>query len=187
VGTAPNTGCITTGIGTSLSYSGGTLLPGVTGNIQDLTIGGGTVDNFMTFPTTPPLDFVLTAFVPQTANSVSCAAATVDGNTCIPVAGSPFLLTNLGTGNVGVSLEAIGYIVDAGVTSYWSGSFTTQLIAAGMTPLVVQTEIGQGQSISSTQSGTFILTTTPEPFTLPLIGGGLMVLAMIGKKRKTRA
>ena len=182
VGTVNGTGCIDTGIGTALTYSGGILGPGVAGNIADL-IPGGIVDDFMTFSGTT-LDFVLDGFTsPATTNGTNCASTTT-GQTCVAVAGSPFLLTNLGSGDTGISLTAFGTILDAGTSSAWSGSFTTQL---NLTPGAIQTIIGQGGFVTSTQSAQFQVSTVPEPASFAMIGAGLIAFAFAAKKRKARS
>jgi hypothetical protein len=183
LGTLAGTGCISTGSGTNVTYSGGTLSSGVTGNIEDLTSPGGIVNDFMTFQGTT-LDFVLDGFTtPTTTNGTNCASTTV-GQTCVVFSGSPFLLTNLGGGDTAVALSAFGTIVDGGVTSNWSGSFTTQLTE---TPGAIQTTELGGGSISSTQSAQFTLTATPEPgsFTM-MVGAGLLALAFAAQRRKAR-
>ena len=126
VGTLPGTGCIDTGAGTSLSYSGGTLGPGVVGNIANLTFGTPPpINDFITFTGTT-LDFVLTGFnIPATTDGTNCAATT-SGDTCTVFAGSPFILTNDGT-STGISLTALGTITDGGIVSDWTGIWTTQL------------------------------------------------------------
>jgi hypothetical protein len=180
IGTTAGTGCIDTGLGTNVTYSGGTLGAGVTGNIKNLTAGGGSVDQFMTFQGST-LDFVLTSLGPGSANTV-CTGLAVGGS-CSVFAGSPFLLTNLGGGNTSVGLSANGSVTDGGVTSFWKGAFTTQLNLDAST---IQTEILAGESISSTHSGQFVVSSVPEPTTLSmLLLGGVALLGSRFRRRKT--
>jgi len=181
-GTVGGTGCIVTGAGTDVTYSGGALLAGVTGNIMNLT-PGGVVDNFMTFQGTS-LDFVLDPFTPPvTTNGTDCAG-TPTGGTCVAAAGSPFVLENLGGGNTAVALTAFGTVLDGGVTSTWSGSFSTQL---NMTPAEIQSTIFGGGSITSTYAAQFAVTAVPEPATFFMIGIGLAALGMTAKRNKARS
>jgi len=177
----PVSGCVITGLGTDVTYSGGTLLPGVTGSILSLSSGGSTpVDSFMTFQGTT-LDFVLDGFVtPSTTNGLNCSSTTT-GQTCVVFNGSPFLLTNLGS-DTGVSLTAFGTVTDGLVVTEWAGSFTTQL---NLTPGAIQTTENGGGSILSTESGQFNV--TPEPASWTMMAGGLIALAMAAKRRQTRA
>jgi hypothetical protein len=176
------TGCIDTGTSTSLTYSGGTLGPGVMGTIMDLTLGEGIVNNFMNFSGTT-LDFVLDGFTaPAATNGTNCASTT-SGQTCLVTSNSPFLLENLGNGQTEVTLTAFGTIVDGGVTSNWSGGFGTTL---NFTPASIQGTILTGGSENSTNNATFFVTATPEPATFTMIGMGLIGLAMAAKRRKTR-
>lgn len=182
-GTVAGTGCIETGLGTSVTYSGGTLGTGVVGNIMNLTAGSLPQDGFMTFEGTT-LDFVLNALQVPSAptNGTSCATLTA-GQSCIVFAGSPFLLQDDTNGDTTVSLQAIGTIVDDGVTSNWQGAFTTQLT---QTPGSIQTTILDDGSISSTQSAQFTVSSIPEPASVGMIGVGLLALGMIARKRKAR-
>jgi hypothetical protein len=158
-GTVGGTGCIATGAGTNVTYSGGTLGAGVVGNIADLVSPGGIVGDFMTFQGTR-LDFVLDGFTtPTTTNGTNCAGTTT-GQTCVVFAGSPFLLVNLGSGDTLVALTAFGTILDGGFISNWSGSFTTQLTE---TPGAIQAAELGGGSITSTQSAQFVVTVTLPP------------------------
>jgi len=180
-GTVAGTGCIDTGIGTNVTYSGGTLGAGVAGNIKNLTAGGGITDQFMTF-TGSTLDFVLTGLGPGSAN-LNCSGLAI-GASCSVFAGSPFLLTNLGGGNTAVGLSANGTVTDGGVTSFWKGAFTTQLNLDAST---IQADILAGQSISSTHSGQFIVSTVPEPTTLSmLLLGGVALIGSKLRRRKSR-
>ena len=96
------------------------------------------------------------------------------------VPGSPFILENLGTGTA-VTLLAQGTIKDLGdgTTSYWSGQFSANVDESPAT-----IEAGGG-AISESFSGKFDITPVPEPVSMALIGGGLLALA--GIKRRKRA
>ena len=175
-GSQAGTGCIDTGAGTNLTYSGGTLGTGVVGDIMNLTAGGGSVDQFMTFQGTT-LDFVLTGLGPGSANT-NCAGLTI-GQSCSASAGSPFVLTNLGAITL-VSFTANGTIDDGGVTGLWSGGFTTQALA---TTAAIQSTLLAGGTVSSTYSGQFDVTSSPsvtEPSTISMLvaGAGLLLFGL---------
>jgi hypothetical protein len=180
-GTVAGTGCINTGLGTSLTYSGGSLGPGAIGNIQNLTSGSGPIDQFLTFQGTT-LDFVLTSLGPGVSNT-DCSSLLM-GQSCSIAAGSPFILTDMGS-FTSIGLSAGGTVTDGG-TSDWSGLFTTQV---NETALQIQTSILAGESVASTQSGQFsvqdgTLTTAPEPSSLLLLVFGLCSSAgLIRRKR----
>jgi hypothetical protein len=178
-------GCIQTGAGTNVTYSGGgPLLPGVTGTILDLTFGGGTVLDFMTFAGNPNLHFDLTALGPGVSNTTCAGVLNPNLPSCSAVAGSPFILTPTATGTA-ITLSAIGIGRDAsGPNSNFLGAFTTQI--AGVTPLSIQTTIGGGGSISSTQSGDFTITVIPEPSTITMAGLGGLFVALFASRRKSR-
>lgn len=187
-GTTAGTGCIATGAGTNVVTSSGVLGPGVTGDIKNLTAGGSLpLDAFMSFAAT--FDFVLTNIEPATTDMGTNCAATTLGQTCTFFAGSPFVLTNLGK-NTGLALNVDGTIADATGTSTWNGTFTTQL---AQSIAVVQSTIVAGGSITSTQSGSFIVTAgggsggpgIPEPASMLLLAGGLLTLAR-SLRRKPR-
>jgi hypothetical protein len=176
LGTLPGTGCVNTGAGTNVTYSGGTLGPGDTGNIKNLTAGGGAVDQFMTFQGTS-LDFVLTFIGPGSANT-TCTALLL-GESCSVSAGSPFLLTNLGSSTV-VSLSAGGTVEDVG-SSKWFGAFSTQV---NMTAAQIQSAILSGGSVTSTQSGQFAVQGVSEPASLLLLTVGLGSIAGVIRRKR---
>lgn len=175
-GTVAGTGCIATGAGTNLTYSGGLLGPGVTGNIQNVTVGLSPINQFMTFQGTT-LDFVLTFLGPGSANT-NCATLTV-GQSCSISAGSPFVLTDLGSSTL-VGFSAGGTVSDGGISD-WSGAFSTQVNA---TALQIQNTILAGGSVTSTQSGQFSVQSVPEPSSLLLLAFGLC--SSVGLVRRKR-
>lgn len=183
-GTVSNSGCIDSGIGTSVPYSGGTLVSNNIGNILDLTAGTLPVDDFMTFAGTT-LDFDLTGIGPGSANT-NCNLNATTNTTCSVFAGSPFILTYVSPTATAVGLGVSGTVNVLGGPAPWSGSFTTQLNETGTQ---IQTaEIGGG-FIQSTQSGNFAVTvqssSTPEPSSMAmlLLGGGLMAVATRRRNR----
>ena len=186
-GTVSGTGCFNTGSPTSITSTQPTIISGDTGNIKDLTAGGGAVDQFLTFvvPVTN-LDFVLTGFGATTTNSTACD--TTLGDSCIVAPGSPFELKNT-SGGVELDFTVLGTIVDGGVTSNWVGLFSSQLGMVGVreTASDVQNAILGGGSISSTYSATLdvnaIPNGTPEPGTASMVLLAGACLIGIGRKR----
>jgi hypothetical protein len=179
-GTVSNSGCIDTGILTSLTYSGGTLGSGVVGNIMNVPFGGGSINDFMTFQGTT-LDFVLTNVGPGVANTI-CTGLSM-GASCSVTAGSPFILTALSGGDTTASLSVAGTITDGGVLSYWQGSFSTQL---NETADSIQSTFLANGTFSSAQSGQFNVSIVPEPASMTLLGAGLIAIALAARKRRTR-
>jgi hypothetical protein len=171
----PSVGTLTSG------FSGaGTIndLPGVPGITGFMSFVGGGVN--MHFDLAP-----VGGFGP--GSGTSCAVDPGVNNTC-SIPGSPFLLTEtlspLGTLGTSVTLVAHGTILDTGdgITSSWEGAFTTQI--SNLTPAQIQAiELTPGGSITSTFSGEFNVTPLPEPISMALIGGGLIALAAL-KRRK---
>jgi hypothetical protein len=114
-----------------------------------------------------------------------CSVNPAVGNSCSIVfmgIQSPFILTTTATGT-SVTLLAHGTIADpaGGPVSNWNGAFTTQI--NGQTPMQIRNTVtAPGGSIASSFSGEFDVV-VPEPMTMALIGGGLIALAAI-KRRK---
>jgi len=187
-------GCINAGAGTSLTWgpggvdtlTGATL--GVTGNILNLP-PNPPVTGFMTFSGMPggPLSFDLGAILPPIVTGGLCnsVAAQVTGATCVATATSPFVITNLGGGNVTVSLNVTGTVKDPTNVSQvtnWDGSFSTQL---NQTPLGVYNIFNGGAgTVTSTQSGQFLVTAgIPEPGTIGMMLIGGLLLASAKRRR----
>ena len=142
------------------------------------------VNNFMTFATNPTLDFTLTAVSPGSANT-NCFGLTV-GQSCSVIAGSPIILTLLSSNRTAVQLSFVGTATDgSGQTSNWTGGFSATLPT--MTPADLETYFlnNPNGSQSASNSGSFFATTVPEPGTSGLIGGALIGLATLLRRRKS--
>lgn len=191
------------GTGTTLTFSGGSLMVG-----QPIDIGGGAtitagslpLSGFMTFPDEPTLSVTLDSFGPGSLNT-NCSGLTT-GESCSPLIDglfpSPIILTytgpgteGTGPGNVGVSalLTVTGTASD-GTTpvSDFNGHFSASL--AGDTPeQLAELFNTTGASFSTTYAGDFLaLATTPEPRAISLVAlAGLLLGLGVAKLRKSEA
>jgi hypothetical protein len=173
---------------------GGPLGQNVNGTILDLTLGGGTVLDFMTFTGNANLHFDLTALGPGPSNTLCPASLDPNAAACSVAPGTPFKLAATTTGT-DVTLSAVGIARDtSGIPSSWLGNYSTTF--PGITPAQIQSAILFGLNVpgfcasgtcTSTYSGTFsvIINPVPEPMSMALIGSGLIGLALC-KKRKAR-
>jgi hypothetical protein len=115
--------------------------------------------------------------------SPDCTPSPAIGYSC-SIPGSPFILMTTATGTA-VTLLAHGTIYDSGdgSTSDWSGQFSTQIV--GETPAQIEATEEADGFVASSFAGEFNITPVPEPVSMALVGGGLLALAAI--KRRKRA
>ena len=187
--------CLQLGLGTNITSVGDGTLTGASspGTINDLNLAfpGAATAGFMSFVDTVAGVNLLFNLAPVggfgPGSLVNCNVNPGVNNSC-SVPGSPFILTetvsNSGVIGTSVTLDAHGTILDIGdgTTSFWSGSFTTQINT--MAPAAIQTQIVGGGAIVSSFSGEFDVTNVPEPVSMSLIGGGLIALAAIRRRKR---
>jgi hypothetical protein len=174
------TGCIAAGLGTNVTFAGapGAIIPAEHGTINNLApLSGNT--GFLTFT---GVTFDAGLIGPGVSNLV-CSAVMATGPACSVLANSPFILTP-GTSGTVITLGVSGLANDASSTnSPWGGIFSTQI--QNQTPKQIQDAFSAAGSFTATYSfdGNVGI---PEPVSLALIGGGLVALAGL-KRRKARS
>ena len=176
-------GCIMTGLGTTVTFTGGTgvITTNEAGTVNDLgfppPLSGNT--GFISFP---GVTFDLLAIGAGVANTACTNTFDPAAPACSVFAGSPFVLTP-GTLGTTIAFSVSGVTNDASsVHNAWEGTFSTQLI--GITPFSIQQTILTSGSFTKTYS--FDGEVVPEPVSMGLIGGGLIGLAVL-MRRKARA
>jgi len=184
--------------GSTMTYNGGILVNGTyNAFIGNLVFSPPSVPNpFIAVYTgggTDVINFSLGNFVaPSVTNGTNCAGTT-DGQTCVTYVGSPFTLQakagGSGTGGLAtiVSLGLNGTVTDVatGQISNFTGSFSQTL--DNLAPVQVQALFPSAASTNSIQTGftgSFTATATPEPGSLFMAFGGLLVLAGAVRRRK---
>jgi hypothetical protein len=202
-------GCPTGVLGTAGCLS---VREGITVNNNDLSLTApSTADanTFLTFAAHPNLVFSINwPPAPGSANT-NCALANLNGVSCSVFAGSPIILT-YNNGNTFVSLGVTGKASDAGIAglatanSYSGGffEFFSNILPNGTTPTpqniqlyfcpsgtCTAADFASGRSISSSQSGNFTAipaATVPEPDTVSMLVGGILILASLTVRKIRR-
>jgi len=186
---------------TTLTYGAG-IPVGSPVNVTLLGLPAATpLDSFMTFQGIPGLDFTLDVIGPGSGNT-DCSAAGLLANSgdCSAFAGSPIVLSQAGT-DVEASLALSGTASDGTLPgSTWAGAFDETVNAAQigltgtLTPALLQAYFGgpsspNSNSITTSYSGTFsaVVSAVPEPTTIgmSLLGGSLILLAGIRRRRRS--
>jgi hypothetical protein len=174
----PGLGCISLGLPTSISYSGGTLNSPGTGTIEDLpagpppfiTLAGGV------------LAFGLTAFQTPVSTDGICSTSTAlsAGHSCVVSVDSPFLLVSNGATTT-VNLVALGIVTDTGdsSTAPYRATFSTN---SNNDTAFIANEIDTGGAATNTYSATLIVG-TPEPATVSMFLLAGIGLIGIGRKK----
>jgi len=177
------------GTGTTLTYAGGALTVG-----QPVDIGGGLaiaptgppvggaypVNVPITFPDEPTLSILLTSFGPGSSNT-NCAGLT-NGESCSPlIAGgpSPIILTAVGSGTDAL-LFVSGTATDGTTVTDIAGSFAATI------PGISPAQLASDGSFTTTYSGSFTLTATPEPRTISLMLFAGLLMGFVAMKRRKK-
>ncbi|MCU1335658.1 MAG: hypothetical protein JWO19_1239 [Bryobacterales bacterium] len=163
-----------------------------TGTITDLlggpSVGAVSVLNFLSgFTLAPNIAFDLTFINPGIYSAAGCAATpAAAGQTCTPP-GSPFNLSNISSGgqlSTVISLGLAGNVrntTTAEVSSF-TGVLSTQIDNTSFQSILA-TLSTPGGSISTSYSGSFVVTAIPEPATSGLIGAALLGLGFLSRRR----
>ncbi len=161
-------------------------------NPPDVVGGSGfAATPFISFLANPSLPSLNINFIfPGPYSSAACGAAPAPGQTCTPPnpGGSPFGLSNLGSGGV-VTGSTAGFAF-SGLTSdglsTWKANFTSQFNDPYQTVLA---GLAANGSVTNTYSGTFVVTvspTVPEPATYMFALGALGLFIGLRKRKVAR-
>ena len=163
------------------------LTEGIVFNPGTLTPTTPPDPNFLTFASTPNLTFTLTGYGAGSSNT-NCFGLAV-GQSCSVIAGAPLILTATSFGTQ-ASFVVVGLAIDgSGQAANYVGQFNAPI--ANETPAQLEAIFcpngvcNPSASFSTSTSGNFFASVTPEPSTLALVVGALLV--GIGARRRRKA
>jgi hypothetical protein len=160
--------------------------------------GGFTLPNFIVFPSAPNIALDLNMIFLGVDSQAGCGAAPAPGQTCTPQSAafvsasdpsglSPLNLQNLNGGGSSASFAVAGITrnIATGETSNFNGTFTAQFTTPYQTLLAT---VLAGGTITNTYSATFTVTaaSVPEPGSMFMMLGGLLVAGSVGLRKLSR-
>jgi hypothetical protein len=160
-----------------------TPFAGSTGTLQDINnstfpipTGAGFLDFFLTSGAFPAgVKFTMTQLFPGIQGTAGC----VSGPNCTPP-NSPYNLTNTSGTTSTASFTVSGVESDGVTTTPFTGVFTAQF-GTQFQPLLAA--INGNGTVTTSFSGT-IVTAAPEPGSLPMLAGGVLILGLAFGLRK---
>lgn len=154
--------------------------------------------DFITFPALPDIALDLTFLFPGVSGQADCSAAPAPGQTCTPAfpalvnpsnpSGlSPYNLQNIPGGfTASFAMAGIARRISTGETSNFQGNLTTQFVGSLPNYQTALGIIASGGTITNAYSATFSASAVPEPGTVSLAIGSLLLLVGAGMRRYVR-
>lgn len=149
------------------------------------------IPGFITFPLDSTWSVTLTEVLPgsDTASATCQAQSLTPGQSCTPL-GTPFNEQNQGTCTSASNCSAVisflfnGTATNGTNTSQVSGTFSTTF--TGTDYQIIDSDIASNLDVVTSDSGTvnFTFSSVPEPMTSGMIGIGLTLLGVLGRKRR---
>lgn len=193
----PNQGVIGDPVGgTFLTANAGSTVAGQTVGMAQLNalaepVGSAFSDpSWLVFAAIDNLPTLTLTYIPVGVDTIAGCAATppAASQTCTPPIGNtsnpgPFSFQNLSSSSSSVSFSFSGVTSDG--LDIWSGTFTSQFTTESFQD-VLNTLANQG-SVGNTFSGTVTFSQIPEPGTYLMLGVGLLLIGLMGRRNPRRA
>jgi hypothetical protein len=162
-------------------------------NLSDLvepvgTLLPGTGVSFLTFApsgalTVSDIEFFVTEVFGGVGNAADCGSVPAPGEICTPMGSAVTLVNGAGgDSSATITMQGLALRISTGELSNLQVVLTSQFNTPFQTVLGTLASDG---SVTNTFSASFSATPVPEPVTSILVGGGLLALGFLRRRKRT--